>query len=347
MIRLLDHRFDEFAADTHENLPARAAVAPAAAFVALTLLPWRISAAWVVAILSIEAWSWFAGRRQYLGEPVGKATQISFLVSMTGLIAAWFGFGLLLWEGGDAAGRISATVVWISMIGFAQTFGSRSLLAFAACGAAPAFGMLTVVASDPRIASSQRWFIFWILTLGLGFALAGARQTLRAGRKLEETRESLRRQESDYRMLADNITDVIGIIGPEGAWRYISPSIETMVGYPPEAFVGLTTADYIHPDDLPLVVAEFEALSQTGGPARVEHRQLRIDGTVVWVETNFTLVRGEAGAPDEIVCVTRDVSFRKALEQELVEARERAEAAAEAKADFLANMTHELRTPLN
>lgn len=45
--------------------------------------------------------------------------------------------------------------------------------------------------------------------------------------------------------------------------------------------------------------------------------------------------------------VTVDISSRKAMEEELVEARQRAEQAAESKASFLANMSHEIRTPMN
>jgi CheY-like chemotaxis protein/nitrogen-specific signal transduction histidine kinase len=48
-----------------------------------------------------------------------------------------------------------------------------------------------------------------------------------------------------------------------------------------------------------------------------------------------------------VICLSRDISARKALERDLVQALEQAEAAAAAKADFMANMTHELRTPLN
>nr|QQZ50504.1 hypothetical protein JKL49_02610 [Phenylobacterium glaciei] len=64
------------------------------------------------------------------------------------------------------------------------------------------------------------------------------------------------------------------------------------------------------------------------------------------METNFGLVTSADGTP-QMISVSRQIDARKALETELVEARQRAEAAAAAKSDFLANMTHELRTPLN
>ena len=54
MLKLLDHRFDAFAAETHENLAPRAAVALGAGGVALMLLPWRLCAIWTVSILAFE-----------------------------------------------------------------------------------------------------------------------------------------------------------------------------------------------------------------------------------------------------------------------------------------------------
>lgn len=56
---------------------------------------------------------------------------------------------------------------------------------------------------------------------------------------------------------------------------------------------------------------------------------------------------GYAESSRQLVSVSRVIDARKAMETELIEARQRAEEAAAAKADFLANMTHELRTPLN
>jgi hypothetical protein len=90
LLSLFDHRFDEFAADTHENLAPRAAVAVGAGAVALLALPWRVCAVWLVSTLAIEGWGWFAGRRQYLRLPVTRAEQGAFLAYLACLIGNWF-----------------------------------------------------------------------------------------------------------------------------------------------------------------------------------------------------------------------------------------------------------------
>jgi signal transduction histidine kinase/ActR/RegA family two-component response regulator len=71
-----------------------------------------------------------------------------------------------------------------------------------------------------------------------------------------------------------------------------------------------------------------------------------VEGDLVWVESNIRLLRDEAGAPREMVMVTRDIRERRRLEEQLRAALARAEASVEAKTEFLANMSHEIRTPL-
>ena len=83
--------------------------------------------------------------------------------------------------------------------------------------------------------------------------------------------------------------------------------------------------------------------------ARDIRRETRIrtaDGGWVWLEGSPIQVRDASGQVVEVVNAFRDVTRRRALEDELLEARAVAERSTVAKADFLSNMSHELRTPL-
>ncbi len=60
---------------------------------------------------------------------------------------------------------------------------------------------------------------------------------------------------------------------------------------------------------------------------------------------NYALL--DSAVPPEIIATSMDISDLKKVQEELLQAKEKAEAAAVSKSKFLANMSHELRTPLN
>ncbi|GAB4403776.1 MAG: hypothetical protein OHK0053_28820 [Microscillaceae bacterium] len=122
-----------------------------------------------------------------------------------------------------------------------------------------------------------------------------------------EMDEKLRQNEQLYRMLADNTTDIVSLHEVETEFIYATPSIFSVLGYPPEALQGQKASDFVHPEDADYLIEKARE-AQTS-PVQFLHRFLHKDGYYVWMETSaraFTSLQGET----KLVAVTRDVGER-------------------------------------
>ncbi len=135
------------------------------------------------------------------------------------------------------------------------------------------------------------------------------------GRKQAE--EALTRSELLFRSLIENALDLIAVVASDGAIRYVSPSVERILGYDPARVGDLNVFDLIHPDDLAEGKENLRRALETG--TRFEQVGLRVrrsDGS--WRTLSMM---GKPSPPDVGTCGliinARDVTEGRALEEQL------------------------------
>lgn len=129
---------------------------------------------------------------------------------------------------------------------------------------------------------------------------------------------------------------------------YLSPEWGSLFGIEPQDFPR-TFDDWlakVHPDDV-ATVSRLKTVKAGDEAGQMEFRHARGEGGYLWVLLRGKPIVDEHGELIRQVGTVVDVTDRHMTKMQLIEAKETAERASQAKGDFLAMMSHEIRTPLN
>lgn len=170
--------------------------------------------------------------------------------------------------------------------------------------------------------------------------LAWARQALTAVPQPEQDGQTpaqiLLRLVDRLEAMLEHTTDMITVLGPEGDIRYSNRAAGVLTGYT-DRVNGSGAVDFVHPEDIPKVLATFgQCLERDGSIAQAEFRIRHADGSWHYVEAYARNCLADPVAG--VVVSMRDICARKRSEDALLTANE-------SMREFVAVVSHELRTP--
>ncbi|MEI6623955.1 MAG: PAS domain S-box protein, partial [Actinomycetes bacterium] len=150
--------------------------------------------------------------------------------------------------------------------------------------------------------------------------------------------EALAAAEARYRLLAENATDVVFLIGLDWTLTWVSPATEQVLGYEPAALVGTNTAGLIHPDDLPVLTGlrDTEVDDQVGTPYRLRVR--RSAGDYRWMSGVSRAALDSDGNPVGRISTLRDVHEQVLAQQSLERSEAHFRLLAENASDVVAKL---------
>lgn len=163
----------------------------------------------------------------------------------------------------------------------------------------------------------------------------------------KKVEKALMLSEEKYRSIIENLE--LGLLEVDKNGRIVKayPQFCNLTGYSPEDLEGKVATEVLVKKESMSTVEEQNRKRQKGIPSVYELEILKKDGTPIWVIISGAPYYNERNEMIGTVGIHLDITSRKNMEKELIDARDIAENSLRSKDQFLANMSHEIRTPMN
>jgi PAS domain S-box-containing protein len=149
-------------------------------------------------------------------------------------------------------------------------------------------------------------------------------------------------------LVASKTNTGVNICDKDGCTTWVNQALETLTGYTLEDLKGKQIGSVMSSDQLDLaLVLDSRDKSRKKESYSIEVQIKKKDGTILWVAVSNTPIISSDGIMERQIELISDITERKQVEKEMIEAKEKALQLSEAKEMFLSVMSHEIRTPLN
>ena len=206
---------------------------------------------------------------------------------------------------------IAADPLWAAYRNLALSHGLR------ACWSTPIasqdgtlLGTFAIYYREPRAPEAQHFQLI-------------AHATHLAALAIERDRDKtqLRAAEDRYRTLVERLPAItyIAELGADGPWHYVSPQIQTILGYPPEDWLKdpCNWMNHIHPVDRQIAFAAEKEFQKEKELFQAEYRMFAADGRVLWFRDEGVMLQSGDEKPLLMQGVMYDITEHKRLEEQL------------------------------
>ncbi|MDQ0352221.1 diguanylate cyclase (GGDEF)-like protein/PAS domain S-box-containing protein [Alkalibacillus filiformis] len=152
--------------------------------------------------------------------------------------------------------------------------------------------------------------------------IIGAVSVARDITKQKQIEQVLSETNRKYEMIANNMNDLIAMVDKTGVITYASPSHKTVLGYEQSEYEEEEALSFVHPDDREVMQQLYDELLSTGKTKEAEYRVKHKDQGWVWIEVLGSPIaqsdhQQSTIVPDEILLISREITERKKLEEQL------------------------------
>jgi len=168
-----------------------------------------------------------------------------------------------------------------------------------------------------RIPQSVYWGVGiagGLLVIALGMIALLRNQVQARTRHLEQANQALRHSEEQFRLIMENLADLVAVVDLDGYRIYNSPSYNRILGSP-DMLVGTSSFDDIHPEDQERVRKSFVDTVRTGKGQRLEYRLIDKNGQPHYIESQGSVIHDAQDQVSQVIVVSRDVTEHRQNER--------------------------------